>query len=122
MGWIGGELTHHRAHCRAGPAAAEKGAAADPGLGGFDDWTEPGHAIRPEIGLAVQAMASRGVMSDVAQRNCSTWNNCVGGYRCWWGFAKNFCDSCRRTIAQLQGHRGGAISAKITIDSFRGSG
>jgi len=28
-------------------------------------------------------------------RNCSTWNNCVGGYRCWRGFAKNsYCFRC----------------------------
>ena len=25
----------------------------------------------------------------------------------WWGFAKNFCDSCRRRIAQFQGRIGG---------------
>src|ERR1035438_8704156 len=31
----------------------------------------------------------------IHQHNCSTWNNCVGGYRCWRGFAKNsYCFRC----------------------------
>jgi hypothetical protein len=50
-------------------------------------------------------MASRGVMSDVAQRNCSTWNNCVGGYRCWWDL---------RRIS--------VIHAAGQLHSFRGTG